>query len=110
MRIAMLAAAILALSTTAFAQSLSGNQIRQTLVGGTISGVENGETYSERLNPNGTISGRSKSGAYSGRWRISGDEICLLEEGARQWDCNEVRVQGDKIIWDDNTTATLSRN
>jgi len=102
----------LALSATAFAQSLSGRQIREVLEGKTITGVENGESYSERLSPDGTILGRSASGSYSGRWRISGNEICFLyEEGRRgtgKWDCNEMRLRGNQIIWDDNTTATLS--
>jgi hypothetical protein len=47
-----------------------------------------------------------------GRWRISGNEICFLyEQGKRdagKWDCNEVKLRGSQIIWDDNTTATLS--
>lgn len=111
MRIALLASITLALSTTAFAQSLSGNQIRETLIGNTFSGFADGESYSEHLNPDGTISGRSPSGAYSGRWRISGDEICFSYlEGKRttKWDCTEVKLKGAQIIWDDNTTAKLT--
>jgi hypothetical protein len=41
----------------AFAQSLSGNQIRDTLIGNTLTGVADGESYSEHLNSDGTISG-----------------------------------------------------
>jgi hypothetical protein len=112
MRVMLLAGVALALSTTAFAQELSGTQIRQALVGKTISGIENGESYSEYLSPDGGISGRSPSGAYSGRWAISGNEICFLyEEGSRRsgkWDCNDVRLHGNRIIWDNNTTATVS--
>src|SRR5882724_241683 len=80
MRIALIVAStILAFSTTAFGQSLSGKQIRETLIGNTFSGVdEDGESFSERLNPDGLISGRSPSGSYSGRWRISGKQICFL--------------------------------
>jgi len=74
----------LALSTTAFAQSLSGDLIGTTLVGNIFSGVADGESYSEHLNPDGTISGQSPSSAYSGKWRISGDEICFsYMEGKR---------------------------
>jgi hypothetical protein len=104
---------ILAFSTTAFGQSLSGKQIRETLIGNTFSGVdEDGESFSERLNPDGTISGRSPSGSYSGRWRISGKQICFLYPQGNQpaeWDCMEVRLDGDRITWEDETTATLSR-
>jgi hypothetical protein len=63
MRVMLLAGVALALSTTAFAQELSGTQIRQALVGKTMSGIENGESYSEYLSPDGGISGRSPSGA-----------------------------------------------
>jgi hypothetical protein len=111
MRVILLAGVTLALSTTAFAQALSGTQIRQALVGRTISGFDKGEAYSEYLSPNGSISGRSSSGAYSGSWRILNNEICFLyaEDAGRggKWDCNEVRLRGNQIIWDDNSTATV---
>jgi hypothetical protein len=109
MRIALVLSMTFALTATALAQSLSDGQIRQALVGHTISGVENGKSYSEYLNPNGTISGKNSSGAYSGRWRIARGEICFLyEDSTKGWDCNGVRLRGNTIIWDDNTTATLS--
>jgi hypothetical protein len=116
MRIALIVATtILAFSTTAFAQTLSGKQIRETLIGNTFSGVdEDGDSFSERLNRDGTISGQSPSGSYSGRWRISGNQICFLypeEDESPEWDCTEVRLDGNRITWeDDNTTATLSRS
>jgi hypothetical protein len=49
------------------------------------------------LNPDGTISGRSPSGAYAGKWRISGNEICFSHlEGKRdtKWNCTEVKLRG----------------
>jgi hypothetical protein len=111
MRIALIVfSTILAFSTTASGQSLSGDQIRETLIGNTLSGVEDGKSYSEHLNPDGTISGRSASGSYSGRWRISGNRICFLyAEGSTKSDCTEVSLDGDRITWGDNTTATLSK-
>jgi hypothetical protein len=113
MRIALLAGVILAWSAAAFAQSLSGDKIRTTLVGNTFSGFADGETYSEHLNPDGTISGQSPSGAYAGRWRISGDEICFSYTEDKldpKWDCTEVILKGNQIIWDDNTTAKLGES
>jgi hypothetical protein len=61
------------------------------------------------LNADGSISGRSPSGSYSGRWRISGNQICFLYPQTK-WDCTEVRLDGDRITWEDNTTVTLSRD
>jgi hypothetical protein len=114
MRIALIVAGtILAFSTTASGQSLSGDRIRETLIGNTFTGVEGGESYSEYLNPNGTISGRSPSGSYSGRWSISGNRICFLYpqgHGSPKWDCTGVTLDGDRITWEDKTTATLSRD
>ncbi len=109
MRIALVVSMTLALSATAFAQSLSGNQIRQALIGHTISGVQNGKSYSEYLKPDGTISGRDSSGAYSGHWRIADNEICFIyEDSSKGWDCSGLKLRGNLIIWNDNTTATLS--
>ena len=114
MRIALIVAStILAFSTTAFGQSLSGKQIRETLIGNTFSGVdEDAQSFSEYLSADGTIWGESSSGSYSGRWRISGNQICFLYpqgDQSAEWDCTEVRLDGDRITWGDNTTATLSR-
>lgn len=111
MRIALLTGIILAFPTPEFARSLSGDQIRTTLVGNTFSGFEDGESYSEHLNPDGAISGQAPSGAYAGRWRISGDQLCFsYAEGQRdpKWDCTEVKLKGSQIIWNDDTTAKLS--
>ena len=108
MRILLLATVISALSTTAFAQSLSGDQIRERLVGNTMSGFDDGEYYSQVLNPDGSITGRSSSGSYRGRWNISGNEICLSYES--ESDCTGVKLRGGRIIWDDGTGAWLKRS
>jgi hypothetical protein len=45
------------------------------------------------------------------RWRISGDQICFsYAEGQRdlKWDCTKVKLKGNQIIWNDDTTAELS--
>ena len=113
MRIALVVAStILTFSTTAFGQSLSEKQIRETLIDSTFSGVADGESYTEHLNQDGTISGQALSGSYSGRWHISGNQICFLyPQGHRpnKWDCTGVKLDGNRIIWEDNTTATLTR-
>jgi len=117
MRVLLLAAIALVLSTAAFAQSppgagqLSGAQIRQLLIGKTLSGVDKGESYSESLNPDGTIAGHSASGDYSGKWQITGNQICFFYEGETEpgkWDCTGARLQGTQVTWDDGTTATVN--
>ncbi len=108
MRSLLLAAVTMALSTTAFAQSLSGSQIRERLVGNIMSGVDKGECFSQVLNPDGSIAGQSPSGTYWGRWNISGNEICLSYES--ESDCTGVKLRGGRIIWDDGTGAWLKRS
>jgi len=51
------------------------------------------------------------NGAYAGKWRISGNEICFsYVEGKRdaKWDCTEVKLRAGRVIWDDKTSAKLS--
>ena len=117
MRVLLLAIMALVLSTAAFARSssgagqLSGAQIQQTLVGKTLSGMEKGESYSETLNPDGTITGHSASGDYSGRWRITGNQICFFyeeETNGGKWDCTGARLQGAQVTYDDGTTAMVT--
>jgi hypothetical protein len=102
------------LSSAAFSQaaiSLSGDLLRKTLIGNTITGVENGESYVEYLRSDGVISGLSGSEKYSGRWRISGDQICFLyPKESQDWDCTQASLQGNEIIWSDKGgTANLMK-
>src|SRR6516225_10814994 len=113
MRVVLVAVVALVLSTAAIARSpsgagyLSGAQIQQALIGKTLSGVEKGESYSEALNPDGTIAGHSPSGDYSGKWRIAGNQICFLYEGETE-ECTGARLQGAQVTWDDGTTAMVN--
>jgi hypothetical protein len=74
-------------------QELSSDQIRASIVGNTVVGIEGGEAYAEFLRPNRSLSGRARSGAYSGEWRISGNRICFLyKEDKKGWDCSHGRA------------------
>ncbi len=108
MRILLCVALSVTLSTTAFARSLTGDQIKQLIIGKTITGVQDNARYSEYLDPQGTISGDSEGEDYFGRWRISGNELCFRYAGeSKEWVCTGVTLKGSTIIWDDNTSATL---
>jgi hypothetical protein len=108
MRILLCVVLSVTLSTAAFARSLTGNQIKQLLIGNTITGVQDNAPYSEYLDPQGTISGDSQGEIYFGRWQISRNEICFRYAGeSKEWVCTGVTLKGSTIIWDDNTSATL---
>ena len=115
-RLHILLLLMLAISTAAFAQSgptLSSDAVRSYLVGNTISGIEAGEQYVEYLRPDGTISGRSPSGSYKGKWRISGKRMCFLYFGERgeaegSWDCSEVSIVGNKVFWSGTPASEAS--
>jgi hypothetical protein len=93
-------------------RALTGEDIKKEIVGNSITGIEEGETYVEYLGPDGTISGLAESGFYRGSWRVDGDKICLLydqDEGAdanaNTWDCEPVTRKGQNIYWSDSVAA-----
>jgi hypothetical protein len=100
-----------ALTRLAPTEWLSGQQIRDRLVGNTIAGVENGKDYVEYLRMDGTISGRDANGDYTGQWRIDNDQICFRYSEDEQpeesnfssktgdWDCSHIMVKGSQLRW-----------
>jgi hypothetical protein len=128
MRNLLLVCAALALSTAAYGQTgeahktsqksaqssqasqqLSSEEIRTSIVGNTLAGVQDGEAYTEFLRSDGTISGRAKSGEYSGEWRISGNRICFLyREDKKNWDCSYVKLRGSQVVWSQKGGASFS--
>jgi hypothetical protein len=60
-------------------QFVSGEQIRQELIGNSI--VEpnsSGKAWIEYFDPNGAVRGRSREGtAFSGAWTITGNTLCV---------------------------------
>jgi hypothetical protein len=91
---------------------LSADEIKNEIVGNTITGVDKGKAYTEYLKPDGTISGLEQAGPYNGAWRLEGDRICLSydpdEEATskeRQWDCWPIARKGDDLFWSDSVAA-----
>jgi hypothetical protein len=109
--------------------TLSADQIQAAIVGNTISGVEEGENYVEYLKEDGTIAGEAPSGRYTGRWRISGNQMCFQYDRDEEpdpddvpltppktvdkpeWDCNDVVLKGSEVHWKtsdaEETTSVL---
>jgi hypothetical protein len=103
------------------ASALSGAQIGAQVIGNSITGVDsdNGESYTEYLKPDGTISGIEDSGAYSGSWRIVNNKLCFHYDDndgdSEGWDCTPVTLVGTNVYWSnevsdgDSVEATLLR-
>ena len=90
----------------------SDAEITEVFAGHTVSGTDDGEAYQEYLSPDGRIMGKGSDGAYEGAWQVYKGRLCFhyAEEPARKWDCSQVAVDGNRIIWDGDrkNTATLS--
>jgi hypothetical protein len=101
--ISILAGCLFMVSNIALSQDLSrDDQIREALIGNTISGVEGGKPYVEFLQPDGQINGKESEGRYTGSWQIANGRICFryVDEGkAKNWDCVKVAVTGSRIVW-----------
>jgi hypothetical protein len=89
------AATAFTLTGAAAADKLSGDQIRQVVVGNTVEGTMEGTgDYAEFYQADGTI----KAQAYSGIWTIEGDEMCF-QYGSDPKMCWEVARDGDGLQW-----------
>lgn len=78
-----LAVTLVLLSTAgalAASPGLSGDQIRQHVIGNTLVGAENGLPYFEYYVNDGTIIGQGNDGEYSGHWFIRGNQLCVAYE------------------------------
>jgi hypothetical protein len=105
-------AGFMSLSSVSFGAVLTTeNQIRQAIVGSTVSGTEDGKPYAEYFLPDGHIRGVDPEGPYSGEWRISGRELCeryfaqrteeaVSDEGSPSgWECMGVEITGSRFAW-----------
>ena len=113
--------AVILLSATGSAMAadsqLSGSEIKAHVIGNTVVGVDNGRSYQEYYDPNGSISGVDNE-VYKGAWRIEGDKLCSKYDDADsdtkdapEWDCSAVSLKGDQLTWvdgdDDKTEMKL---
>jgi hypothetical protein len=107
-------AGLLSLTSPGFGAVLTTeNAIRQAIAGNTISGIEDGKSYSEYYQPDGYIHGAELEGIYVGEWRIAGRNFCVRyfikgegldreEVGSGSigaWECMGVDVGGSHFAW-----------
>jgi hypothetical protein len=104
MRVAMLGlAGFMSLSSVSFAAVLTTeDQIRQAIIGNTVSGTEDGKPYTEYFLSDGHIRGVDPDGPYTGEWRVSGRTLCerYFDAGSfTAWECMGVEIVGSRFAW-----------
>jgi hypothetical protein len=110
MRAAILGfAGSLSLASLSFGAVLTTEaEIRQAIIGNTVSGIEDGKSYTEYFQPDGHIHGQEPEGPYVGEWRIDGPSFCVRyfdkedEAGSGSigaWECMGVEIQGSLFAW-----------
>ena len=107
MTIRLTLAALLAVSTPAFAESMAtGAEISAAISGNTVQGsMSDSGAYTEFYAADGSIKGKD----YSGEWTVEGDTMCFCYGDAP--DCWNVRLKGDAVTWvqdgEDGGTGTI---
>jgi hypothetical protein len=103
-------AGLLSLTGASFGAVLTTEpEVRQAIVGNTISGIEDGKPYTEYYQPDGYIHGQGPDGPYVGEWRTTGRNFCVRyfeikenEDGSGSigaWECMGVEVEGSSFAW-----------
>jgi len=105
MRAMMLGAAGVLLLTSASLGGVLANEeeIRQALVGNTVSGTDDGKAYAEYYRPDGYVYGEDPEGPYVGEWRIAGREFCTRyfdeDHSIGAWECKAIDISGSRFAW-----------
>ncbi len=117
MRVTILSVAGLLLTNASFAGVLATDEeIRQAIIGNTVSGTEDGKPYTEYYGPDGYVHGEDAEGPYVGEWRVAGREFCTRcfdeDHSVSAWECKGIDIAGPHFAWiedGDRYTARLVR-
>jgi len=95
---------LLALTSLSFGAVLTTeDEIRQAIVGNTVSGIEDGKSYTEYYQPDGSVHGEDPEGPYVGEWRIAGRHFCTRhfdeDHSMSAWECMGVDINGSHFAW-----------
>jgi hypothetical protein len=111
--VSILVGSLLMMPAVAYSKYLSNDdQIREALIGNTISGVEEGKSFVEFLQPDGRIDGEQRDGRYTGHWQIAKGQICFSydeDNRATKWDCVKVAIEGSRIVWIDKGERSYAK-
>lgn len=115
---ALAAALLVGLTSAAIAEDdwLSGAELQEKIVGGTVSGLTiEGYQWSETYRSDGTFVVRTHDGqTLAGLWDIDGDLMCAsLDAYPEEGSCLAMRLDGDEVVYisehgDSSETGVLS--
>ena len=81
-------------------RKLSGPQIKEMLEDGTVSGIQNGQAWTQDFRKGGMTVYRADGESPSeGRWRAKADQFCSQWPPARAWVCYDIIREGDGILF-----------
>ena len=79
---------------------LTADQIKETIVGNTMSGVSKGGVeWAEYYLPNGLIAGSWGGDKYQGNWSMKDDMMCFDYSGTDDDRCNRIAAEGDTVYY-----------
>lgn len=65
----------------------------------TYSGLFNGKPYKEYYAPDGSLRGTSEGEAYTGSWKVVGEQVCFTYSSQNTTDCYDVFKNGEEMSW-----------
>ena len=78
---------------------LTADQIKETIVGNTASGVIEGTEWAEYYLPNGLIAGSWGGDKYQGNWSVKDGMWCLDYSGTDDDWCGRIAAEGDRVFY-----------
>ena len=67
----------------------------------TFRGNSEGKPYAEYYAPDGTLRGKAGDEAYTGTWKVTGEQLCFTYPKNNETDCYAVFKDGDAVTWVD---------
>lgn len=89
-------------ATTPAGQKVGAAELPAIVSDRTFRGKDDaGESYSEYYAADGTLRGSSGGEAYSGSWKVVGEQLCFTypDGGTSETECYAVFKNGDAVTW-----------
>ena len=76
---------------------LTEDEIREKIIGNTMTGTSGSKRWTEYYLPNGVIKGVEAGEKYGGKWTLSGSVMCFDYSGDEYDTCDTLALEGTKV-------------